>query len=110
MVRIAPWAAAVAMMAGAERALGPGDISYLHGPFQENGVHTAPSNAAFDVSLRSRNPDWGVRELGDVTALAMGHGLELVARFQMPANNLSLVFRRSGPSQLETKWTGEPLV
>jgi hypothetical protein len=66
--------------------------------FKENGVHTAPSNAAFDASLRARDPQWGVRDVGAVAALAERNGLALVERVAMPANNLSLVFQRQGSS------------
>jgi hypothetical protein len=41
-----------------------------------------------------RDPAWGVRDLEDVAALAARHGLELAERIEMPANNLSLLFRR----------------
>ena len=54
-------------MSGAARLLAAGGVLYLYGPFKENGVHTAPSNAAFDASLRARDPRWGVRDTGDVT-------------------------------------------
>jgi SAM-dependent methyltransferase len=94
MIHIAPWTAAEGLMAGASRILAPGSVLYLYGPFKEEGVHTAPSNAAFDASLRSRNPTWGVRHLGEVTNLASKHGLDFVERVAMPANNLSLIFRR----------------
>ena len=93
MIHIAPWSAAQGLMAGAERILAAGDVLYLYGPFKEDGQHTAPSNAAFDLSLRQRNPQWGVRDVGDVYELAQQHGLALVERVAMPANNLSLVFR-----------------
>jgi hypothetical protein len=93
MIHIAPWSAAQGLMAGAERILAAGDVLYLYGPFKEDGQHTAPSNAAFDASLRQRNPQWGVRDRGDVCNLAQRHGLALVERVAMPANNLSLVFR-----------------
>ena len=69
-------------------------VLYLYGPFKENGAHTAPSNAAFDASLRARDPAWGVRDTGEVRALADRHGFDFVERVAMPANNLSLVFRR----------------
>ena len=75
--------------------LPPGAVLYLYGPFQENGRHTAPSNAAFDESLWARNPDWGLREVADVVKLAASKGIDLVDRVAMPANNLSLVFRRA---------------
>jgi hypothetical protein len=94
MIHIAPWSAAEGLMTGAGRLLAGGQPLYLYGPFQENNRHTAPSNAAFDASLRAHDPAWGVRDLNDVRALASWHGLDLVERVSMPANNLSLVFRR----------------
>jgi SAM-dependent methyltransferase len=94
MIHIAPWAATQGLMAGAGRVLAPGGVLYLYGPFRENGHHTAPSNAAFDASLQARDPQWGVRDLGEVRDLAGRHGLDLVERVAMPANNLSLVFHR----------------
>ena len=94
MIHIAPWAAAEGLMAGAERQLPAGRVLFLYGPFRERGQHTAPSNAAFDESLRARNREWGVRDLDEVAALASRHGLALEERIAMPANNLSVVFRR----------------
>jgi SAM-dependent methyltransferase len=94
MIHISPWTAAQGLMAGAGRRLAAGAPLYLYGPFKENGEHTASSNAAFDASLKARDPQWGVRDLGDVRALAASHGLDFVERVAMPANNLSLVFRR----------------
>jgi SAM-dependent methyltransferase len=94
MLHIAPWRAAEGLMAGAGRVLRPGSVLYLYGPFKENGVHTAPSNAVFDESLRARNPEWGVRDVTDLVELARVHGLTFAERVSMPANNLSLIFRR----------------
>jgi SAM-dependent methyltransferase len=93
MIHIAPWSAAQGLIAGAARLLAPGRILYLYGPFKEGGRHTAPSNEAFDASLRARHPEWGVRDVGEVGALAAEHGFALIERVAMPANNLSLVFR-----------------
>jgi hypothetical protein len=56
------------------------------------GRHTAPSNAAFDRSLRAQDPTWGIRDLDDVAAAAKGFALDRVV--EMPANNLSVVFRK----------------
>ena len=95
MIHIAPWTAAEGLMAGAGRTLASGGVLYLYGPFKEDGRHTAPSNAAFDASLRARDPQWGVRDLDEVAALARRHGLALAERIAMPANNLSLVFHRA---------------
>jgi hypothetical protein len=74
--------------------LPPGGVLYLYGAYKEKGVHTAASNEAFDHDLRRRNPEWGLRDLEAVADLASAHGLELVERTSMPANNLGLMFRR----------------
>jgi len=94
MIHIAPWSAAEGLVAGAGRMLAPGAMLFLYGPFKEDGRHTAPSNAAFDASLRTSNKEWGVRDLGEVAALAGRHDLDFAERVAMPANNLSVVFRR----------------
>lgn len=94
MIHIAPWTACLALLAGAERILSPGGILYLYGPFKQNGMHTAPSNEAFDASLQMQNPEWGVRNLDEVIAVAKAHNFELLKTVAMPANNLSVVFQR----------------
>ena len=94
MIHIAPWAAAVGLMRGAGRVLPPGGLLYLYGPYKRGGQHTAPSNAAFDASLRAQNPAWGVRDLEAVAGLAADNGFAQPSIVQMPANNLSLVFRK----------------
>ncbi len=92
MIHIAPWAACLGLMRGAARLLAPGGLLYLYGPFMRDGAHTAPSNASFDESLRARDPAWGVRDLADVIAAAEGFASPTVVA--MPANNLSVLFRR----------------
>lgn len=96
MIHIAPWAAAQGLVRGAGRLLGEGGVLFLYGPYVEAGVATAPSNLAFDASLRGRDPAWGLRHLDAVSALAARHGLVLTERIAMPANNLALLFRWSG--------------
>jgi hypothetical protein len=95
MVHIAPWAACEGLLRGAARVLPGGGPLYLYGPYHVGGVPTAPSNAAFDADLRWRNPAWGVRDLEAVVAAAAAGGLRFVERVAMPANNLSVVFRRA---------------
>ena len=94
MIHIAPWSAAEGLMAGAGRTLNAGGVLFLYGPYRESGVPTAPSNEAFDQSLRSRKPAWGLRDSGEVIALAARNGIDFVERVAMPSNNLSLVFRK----------------
>ena len=95
MIHIAPWEACLGLLAGVSRCLREAGPLCLYGPFMRGGVHTAPSNEAFDQSLRSRDPSWGVRDLQVITKVAERHGLVLDQVFEMPANNLSVVFRRS---------------
>ncbi len=95
MIHIAPWAAAVGLIVGAARVLPARGLLYLYGPFRLSGGHTAPSNDAFDRDLRERNAAWGVRDLEAVTALAATHGFAAPEVIDMPANNLSLAFRRT---------------
>jgi SAM-dependent methyltransferase len=95
MIHIAPWEACEGLMRGVAHLLPPGGILYLYGPYRLDGRHTAPSNAAFDQSLRMQNPAWGVRDLEAVVAEADRHGLVLLERVPMPANNQSVVLRRS---------------
>ncbi|WP_156679536.1 DUF938 domain-containing protein [Sphingomonas profundi] len=94
MVHISPWAATVGLMRGAARVLAAGAPLLLYGPYRVAGQPTAPSNEAFDESLRRTDPAWGLRDLDTVTACAAEHGLSREAVIAMPANNLSLVFRR----------------
>jgi cyclopropane fatty-acyl-phospholipid synthase-like methyltransferase len=96
MIHIAPWEAAKGLFAGAARILPPNAPLILYGPFKRNGEHTAPSNAEFDATfLKQRNPLWGVRCLDtEVTPLAEENGFALDEFVQMPANNLSVIFRR----------------
>jgi len=95
MIHIAPWSAAEALFAGAARVLPAGGVLFLYGPFKRDGAHTAESNQRFDERLRAEDPRWGVRDLADVTALARAAGFEEPEIVPMPANNLSLVFRRA---------------
>lgn len=94
MIHISPWEACQGLMRGASRVLVPGGCLVLYGPYFVEGRPTAPSNLTFDESLRARNPLWGVRELGAVTAEALRHGLERERVVDMPSNNLTVVFRR----------------
>jgi SAM-dependent methyltransferase len=94
MIHIAPWSACLALLDGAAAALEPGAPLVLYGPYRERGAHTAPSNEAFDASLRERDPRWGVRDLDDVAREAAARGLALEEVVAMPANNLTLVLRR----------------
>jgi SAM-dependent methyltransferase len=95
MIQVAPWTAAEGLMRGAGRVLAPGGLLYLYGPYKRGGQHTAPSNAAFDASLRAQNAGWGVRDLEAVAALASAQGFGEPVIVEMPANNLSLVLKKA---------------
>ncbi len=93
MIHISPWSATLGLMKGASRILPKGGILYLYEPFMKDGKHTAPSNEAFDQTLRAQNSEWGVRDLDDVVSIANKYGFTMLESYQMPANNLSVVFQ-----------------
>jgi len=98
VVHIAPWNVAEGLLGHAAARLKPDGRLYMYGPFMRNGEHTAPSNAAFDASLRRQNPEWGVRDVADLTAIAERSGLSLAETMPMPANNFILMFVRTSPA------------
>ncbi len=93
MIHIAPWSACLGLLAGAARILRDDGVLFIYGPFNRDGVHTSEGNAAFDVSLRAQNPEWGLRDLTKVCDAAVAAGLSLERVVEMPVNNLSVVFR-----------------
>jgi SAM-dependent methyltransferase len=95
VVHIAPWRVAEGLFDGAARYLRSDGRLFLYGPFKRDGRHTALSNAVFDTSLREQNPEWGVRDIGDLEKLAEAVGLALIETTEMPANNMILAFARS---------------
>ncbi len=93
MVHISPWEATLGLLAGAQQRLPPGAPLFLYGPYRRAGHPTVPSNESFDASLKARDPRWGLRDVDSVIAAAKGFALERIV--DMPANNLSLVLRRT---------------
>lgn len=94
MIHISPWASTEGLMAGARRLLPTGGPLVLYGPYRRAGYPLAPSNLEFDEDLRRRDFRWGLRQLEEVSDCAMTQGLELDSVAEMPANNLTVVFRR----------------
>lgn len=94
MIHIAPWQAAEGLFRGAAKVLSSGGVLFTYGPYRRGGAHTSPGNEAFDLDLRGRNPAWGIRDIEAVAKLADESGFAAPDITEMPANNLSLVFRR----------------
>ena len=94
MVHISPWTAALGLLDGAARILSGGPL-ILYGPWLKDDVPTAPSNLEFDVSLKYRDPEWGLRRVEDFAEAAEARGFALEETRRMPANNLMLLFRRA---------------
>lgn len=95
VIHISPWDATLALMAGAGAILPAGGVLVTYGPYLRDGAHTAPSNEAFDASLRARDPRWGVRDIDAVARVAAQAGLALEEIVPMPANNFTLVWRKA---------------
>lgn len=92
MVHISPWESAIGLLNGAQRLLGKGGPLILYGPWIEDGVDTAPSNIAFDESLRARDGRWGLRRVEDFAREGEARGLVFADRREMPSNNIMLRF------------------
>lgn len=95
MVHISPVAATEGLVAGAAGLLAAGAPLVLYGPWIEAGVETVSSNLAFDAVLKERDPQWGLRSVEWLDGLAARHGFDCARRVAMPANNLTLVYRRA---------------
>lgn len=93
MIHISPWSATEGLFRGAANIMPPGGILFTYGPYRRDGAHTSPGNESFDADLRRRNPAWGIRDLEAITELAAELGFATPDVTEMPANNLSLVFR-----------------
>lgn len=96
MIHISPWQTCLNLFAGAAKLLPAGGLVSLYGPFVVDGEYSSDGNREFDISLRAQNPDWGLRELNTVCEVAAGAGFEHAETFEMPVNNLTVVFRRAG--------------
>jgi len=94
MIHIAPWEATAALFRGAAKILDEAQPLITYGPYRLHGAHTAPSNAAFDQSLRARNAEWGVRDVDDLQQLGDETGFDLGERVAMPANNMTLIWKQ----------------
>ena len=95
MIHIAPFAAAEGLFRGGAELLSAGATLILYGPFKRHGAHTAPSNESFDAGLKARDSRWGVRCLEtEIVPLAQSSGFAMEEIVAMPANNLSVIFRR----------------
>ena len=95
VVHVSPWAATLALFDGVREVLPPEGVLFLYGPYRRGGRHTAPSNEKFDADLRAHNPEWGLRDIGELADVADRVGFAPAEIVDMPANNFSLVFRKT---------------
>ena len=94
MIHIAPWSCSAGLISGAAQVLEGNGPLVLYGPFKRNGIHTAPTNETFDRMLQKKNPEWGVRDIEAVEAIARDAGLDESTAIEMPSNNFCLILRR----------------
>ncbi len=86
-VHIMGWDAVKAMIAGVGKLLSEGGLLVLYGPFNYNNSYSSESNASFDVWLKQRNSESGIRNFEDLESLAAAAGMYLQDDYAMPANN-----------------------
>jgi SAM-dependent methyltransferase len=95
MIHVAPWSATLALLEGAKALLPTQHVLFLYGPYRRFGQHTSKSNEQFDSDLRAHDPEWGLRDLEAVSEAAASSGFVLAEVVEMPANNFSVIFKRS---------------
>jgi cyclopropane fatty-acyl-phospholipid synthase-like methyltransferase len=94
-LHIMGWADVQRLFAGLDGVMAKDAVLAVYGPFNYGGKFTSDSNAQFDVWLKQRSAASGIRDFEAVNGLAQSIGLKLVADHAMPANNRTLVWRRS---------------
>jgi cyclopropane fatty-acyl-phospholipid synthase-like methyltransferase len=97
MVHISAWQVTKGLLQAAGQLLNSEGILFLYGPYRRDGKHTSASNEEFDASLKSRNPQWGIRDMEEVCDLALLQGLKCIEVVAMPANNFSIILQKSAP-------------
>jgi hypothetical protein len=95
MIHVAPWSATLALLKGAQALLPPQHVLFLYGPYRRFGQHTSKSNEQFDSDLRAHDAEWGLRDVEAVSEAAASSGFALAEIVEMPANNFSLIFKRT---------------
>jgi len=94
MIHIAPWECTKSLFKESGKLLNYGKFLILYGPFKIEGKHISKSNEFFDKSLKIQNNAWGVRNLEEVNKEAIINGFQQKQLIQMPANNLTLIYRK----------------
>ncbi len=94
LLHISNWSCTISLFNAAKQYLNKDSLLFLYGPFKKGGLHTSESNLLFDQSLRSRNSNWGVRDLNEVSNLAVLNGFIDKATVDMPANNMLLIYKK----------------
>ncbi len=76
----------------AQRALAPGGLLAIYGPFLRDGVATSAGDVKFDTDLRAQDDQIGFKDVGLVTTVLKALSLR-VETVGMPANNMMLLAR-----------------
>ena len=94
MIHIAPWECTKSLFKESGKLLNYGKFLILYGPFKIEDKHVSKSNELFDKSLKIQNNNWGVRNLEQVNKEAIINGFQQKQLIQMPANNLTLIYKK----------------
>ncbi len=93
MIHISPWSCTKALFNESKNYLNHNNFLMIYGPFIRKDVQTSDSNLNFDQSLKFQNPLWGIRHLDEVNKVAFMNGFVQEKVIEMPANNLSVIYR-----------------
>ena len=94
VIHVAPWAVTVAFFDLAQQLLPRDAPLFFYGPFLQRDVEPSQGNKDFDAKLKAENPGGGLRHIDDMTALGVEKGFTPPMLVEMPANNLSVIFRK----------------
>jgi len=82
------------LFAGLTSVLKDKGVFCCYGPFNKSGRFTSESNARFDVWLKEKDTESGIRDIEDLKQFAKQSQLALLQEIEMPANNNLLVWGR----------------
>lgn len=94
-LHIISWPLVVKFFAGIAKNIASTATVCIYGPFKYQGEFTSESNASFDIRLKERDLNSGIRDIEAILSLADSADLNLLKDHDMPANNRLLVFTKN---------------
>ncbi|KAK4884670.1 hypothetical protein RN001_000941 [Aquatica leii] len=94
MIHISPYSSTIGLFQNCSKLLKPNGLMIMYGPYACDGVIIPESNINFDRGLRMQNKEWGLRDIQDLKSLAAINNMELIEKYNLPANNMCLIWKQ----------------